>query len=57
MGGIFFSFYYVIYEILKLFPVNMLEVIFSGDTSAPSPIGNDPKENPKKWIRMIGNTI
>jgi hypothetical protein len=45
-GLMFFSLYFVIVEILKLFPVNLLEVIFSGDTSAPSPVGWDPLTDP-----------
>jgi hypothetical protein len=39
MGGLFFSTYFGVTEILKTFPVNMMEVLLSGDTSAPSPIG------------------
>ena len=39
MGTLFFSTYFGLTQILKTFPVNMLEVFLSGDTSAPSPIG------------------
>lgn len=41
-GSIFFSLYLLFSEFLSYWPVNSLEVIFSGDTSAPSPKGWDP---------------
>lgn len=38
-AGLFFGAFMGFLEFLKIWPVNTLESIFSGDTSAPSPIG------------------
>ena len=41
-GSWFFALYLLFAEFLKYWPINSLEVIFAGDTSAPSPRGMDP---------------
>jgi hypothetical protein len=46
-GLLFFSMYFIIRGVLETMPINLLEVIFSGNTSAPSPYFDPPKTDPK----------
>jgi len=41
-AGLFFGAFMGFVEFLKIWPINLMESFFSGDTSAPSPTGMDP---------------